>query len=274
MVSGQARSPSRVIGELLAGHPEARSLLTEAGHRAALARSSAADTRRAFAAAQDARTGYEGLRRRLDPRGRCTVNFSIGLLVLVLLGAGLTVLDDIQLGRLLSPAGTALLALAAAAVWLIGAWLAALASRERRKPAVIALASAGALLSFLLAVVHDLGRRDPVFGVLVSVLVLAVAAGTAVLMNRMESARVFAARARWHRAKSAHTAAIRVEQDDIEAMHVATEAWLGVVRAWAAAADGDDEDLVDRTVTLAVTLLEGSLPRGDRVERLLPGEPR
>ncbi len=274
MVSGQARSPSRVIGELLAGHPEARSLLTEAGHRAALARSSAADTRRAFAAAQDARTGYEGLRRRLDPRGRCTVNFSIGLLVLVLLGAGLTVLDDIQLGRLLSPAGTALLALAEAAVWLIGAWLAALASRERRKPAVIALASAGALLSFLLAVVHDLGRRDPVFGVLVSVLVLSVAAGTAVLMNRMESARVFAARARWHRAKSARTAAIRVEQDDIEAMHVATEAWLGVVRAWAAAADGDDEDLVDRTVTLAVTLLEGSLPRGDRVERLLPGEPR
>lgn len=259
---------------MLAGHPEARSLLAEAGHRAALARSSAADTRRAFSAAQDARTGYEGLRRRLDPRGRCTVGFSVGLLVLVLLGAGLAALDDIQLSKLLSQSGTALLALATAAVWLIGAWQAALASRERRKPAIIALASAGTLFAFLLAVVHDLGQRGPVFGVLVSVLVLAVAAGAAVLMIRMEPAPVFAARVRWQRAKGAHQAAVRVEQGDIEAMHVATEAWLSVVRTWAAAADGDDEDLVDRTVTLAVTLLEGSLPPGDRVERLLPGEPR
>jgi len=274
VVSGQTRSPSRVIGELLVGHPEARSLLAEAGHRVALARSSAAGTRRAFAAAQDARTGYEGLRRRLDPRGRCTVNFSVGLLFLFLLGAGLSVLDDIQLSRLLSQTGTALLALAAAAVWLIGAWLAALASREHRTPAVIALASAGTLLGFLLAVVHDLGQRDPAFGALVSVLVLAAAVGAAVLMIRMEPAPVSAARARWQRAKGVHKAAVRMEQGDIEAMDVATEAWLGVVRTWVATAVGGDEDLADRTVTLAVALLEDSLPRGTRVERLLPGEPR
>jgi hypothetical protein len=274
VVSGQARSPSRVIGELLAGHPEAHSLLAEAGHRAALARSSAAETRRTFAAAQDARTGYEGLRRRLDPRGRCTFNFSAGLLVLVLLGALLIVLDDIQLRRLLSPAGTALLALAAAAVWLMGAWLAALANRERRRSAVIALAGAATLLDSLLAVAHMLGQPGPVLGVLVSVLALAVAAGAAVLMIRMEPGRVFLARLRWHRAKSAHEAAVRVEQGDIEAMHVATEAWLGLIRTWAATSAGDDEDLADRTVTLAVSLLEDGLPRRDHMERLLPGDPR
>lgn len=274
MVSGQARSPSRVIGELLAGHPEARSLLAEAGHRAALARSSAAETRRTFAAAQDARTGYEGLRRLLDPRGRCTVNFSAGLLVLILLGAVLTVLDDIQVRRLLSETGAVLLALAAVAVWLVGAWQAALASRERRRGAVIALVVAATFLGSLLAVVHMLGQPGPVFGVLVSVLALAVAAGAAVLMIRMESARVFLARLRWHRAKGAHEAAVRVELGDIEAMHVATEAWLGLVRTWAATSAGDDEDLADRTATLAVSLLEDGLPRRDRVERLLPGDPR
>ncbi len=274
MVSGQARSPSGVIGELLAGHPEAHSLLAEAGHRAALARSSAAETRRTFAVARDARTGYEGLRRRLDPRGRCTVNFSAGLLVLILLGAVLAVLDDIQMRRLLNETGTVLLALATVAVWLIGAWQAALAGRERRRGAVIALVVAATFLSSLLAVVHMLSQSSPVFGVLVSVLALAVAAGVSVLMIRMEPARVFLARLRWHRAKGEHEAAVRVEHDDIEAMHVATEAWLGLVRSWTATSAGDDEDLADRTVTLAVSLLEDGPPRRDRMERLLPGDPR
>jgi hypothetical protein len=274
VVTEQARTPSRVIGDLLAGHPEARSLLAEAGHRAALARSSAADTRRTFAAAQDTRTGYEELRRRLDPRGLRTVNFSVGLVVLVLLGAGLTVLADIQVSGLLSHAGSVLIALAAATVWLTGGWLAALASRESRRPTVIALAGTAALLGLLLAVVHALGRPGTVVGILASVLELAVAVGAAALMTRLESAPVFAARSRWHRAQRAHKAAVRLEQGDIEAMHVATESWLGLVRTWAATAADDDEDLADRTVTLAVALLEGSQPRRDRVERLLPGEPR
>lgn len=274
MVSRQARTPSGGIGELLAGHPEAQSLLAEAGHRTALARSSAADTRRTFAAAQHTRTEYEELRHRLDPRGRCSVNFLAGLLVLVLLGAGLTVLDDIEVGRVLNGTGTVLLALAAAAVWLTGAWLGALASRERRRPAVVALASAATLLGLLLAAVHALGQQGPVFGVLVSVLVLAITAVAAVLMSRMESALVFAARSRWNRARSAHKAAVRVEQGDIEAMHVATKAWLSLVRSWVTEAAGDDEDLADRIVLLAVALLEDGLPRSDRMERLSPGESR
>lgn len=74
------------MGELLAGHPEAASLLAEASHRRALARVSAAAAGRAFATAQAARLRYEELRHRLDPRLRRTVGFGAGLIVLVLLG--------------------------------------------------------------------------------------------------------------------------------------------------------------------------------------------
>ena len=260
MGSGQARTPSGVIGELLAGHPEAHSLLAEAGHRAALARTSAAGSRRMCAAVREARAGYEALRCRLDPRGRCTVDFSVGLLVLVLLGAGLTKLDDIQVCRLLNQTGSVLLAFGAAAVWLTGARLAALASQERRRPTVIALAGTAAFLGFLLAVVHALRQPGLVPGVLVSVLIFAIAAGATFLMLRMEPRPVFVARSRWHRAKGVHRAAVRAEQTRIEAMHVATEAWLDLVRTWATASAGDDEDLVDRTVTLATTLLVDSFP--------------
>jgi hypothetical protein len=132
--SGDPRTPSQILGELLTGHPEAASLLAEASHRRALARSSAANAGQAFAAAQAARLGYTELRHQLDPRSRRTIGFGAGLVVLVLLGAGLTLLDGIELGGMWSlPAD-----LAATAMWLTGAWLAAVASRERRWPLVIA----------------------------------------------------------------------------------------------------------------------------------------
>ena len=61
-------TPAKIIGELLANHPEAASLLAEASHCRALAVCSAADTRLKFAAAQAARLAYEELRHRLEPR--------------------------------------------------------------------------------------------------------------------------------------------------------------------------------------------------------------
>jgi hypothetical protein len=129
-VSGHPRSPSQIIGEMLTGHPEAASLLAEASHCQALARASAAIVRRTFAAAQVTRLGCEGLLHRLDPRRRRTVNFGSGLLIIGLMGAGLTLLDAIELGGMWA----VLPALAITAVWLTGAWLAALACRDRRWP--------------------------------------------------------------------------------------------------------------------------------------------
>ncbi len=257
------------MGELLTGHPEAASLLAEASHRQALARGSAAAGRRAFAMAHGARLHYEVLRHRLDPRVRRTVGFGAGLVVLVLLGAGLTLLDVIELGGMWSLPTD----LAATAMWLTGAWLAAVASREQHWPLVIAGVAAGVLLSLLLMSLHGLGsgpgrpasRESVLFGVLVGVALFVLVVGAAVLMARMESGSLFRARWRWHRAQAAHEAAVRLEQDDQEAMAIATEAWLGLVRTQVSAV-ADDEHLAQETVALATALLESGRPQLSRPE--------
>lgn len=261
MLPGHTQTPSQIMGELLTCHPEAASLQAEASHRGALARSSAANTGQAFAAEQASRLGYEELRHRLDPRRRRTIDFGAGLLVLVLLGAGLTLLDVIQLRGLLGESGAVLPALAAAAVWLTGAWLTALASREHRRPLVLTAVAVAVVLALLLAALYGSGRTSVLFGILVSVFILVFAGGAAVLMGRMESASLFVARWRWYRAQASYEAAVQTEQDDVEAATVATESWLGVVRARASAVADGDEHLVHETMALAVALLESGRPQ-------------
>jgi hypothetical protein len=263
------RTPAEIIGELLTGHPEAASLQAEASNCQALARGSAGYASRAFQAAQAARLGYEELRHRLDPRRVRTVNFGAGLLALILLGAGLTVLDAADLSGPLGPARSVLPALAATAVWLAGAWVAALASRERRPGVCLAAGAAGVLLGLLLAVLRGFGHRNVLFSALVSVLILGLASAAAVLMARMESSSLFAARWRWHRARASHRAAARIEQSDLEAATLATESWLGLVRTRASVLAGD-ERLVQETVALAVDLLESGHSHAFLARRL-PG---
>jgi hypothetical protein len=254
VLPGHTRTPSQIIGELLTRHPEAASLQAEASHRRALARSSAANVSGTFAAAQATRLGYEELRHRLDPRRLRTVNFAAGVLVLVLLGAGVALLDNIQLNGLLGRTGSVPPALAAAAVWLTGAWLTALASRERRWPLVLTAGAAAVVLGLLLAIVHGIGRGSVLYGTLATGFILVLAGGAAVLMARMESASLLVARRRWHRARAAYEAAVQTERDDSEAATVATEAWLGLVRASAVAEA--HAHLTHETVALAVALLE------------------
>jgi hypothetical protein len=55
MLLSQARTPSQIIGELLAGHPEAARLQAEASHCRGLARVAAANVALKFAAAAVAR---------------------------------------------------------------------------------------------------------------------------------------------------------------------------------------------------------------------------
>ena len=249
---------------LLTGHPEAATLLAEASHRRALARISVAHADQAFATAQAARLGYEELRHRLDPRLRRTVGFGVGLVALVLLGAGLTLLDVIELGGMWSLSAD----LAATAMWLAGAWLAALASRERHWQLVIAGVVAAVLLSLLLMSLHGLvggpgspaSRESLLFGALVGVALFVVVVGTSVLMAHMEPGSLFWARRRWHLARAAHEAAVRLEQDDREAMAIATEAWLSLVRTQVSTV-ADDEHLVQETVALATALLEIGRPQ-------------
>jgi hypothetical protein len=264
VLPGDPRTPSQIMGELLTGHPEAASLLAEASHRSTLARISAATARQAFAMAHGARLHYEALRHRLDPRLRRTVSFGAGLVVLVLLAAGLTLLDVIELDGMWSLPTD----LTATAMWLAGAWLAAVASRERHWPLVVAGIAAAVLLSLLLMSLHGLGsgpgrpvsRGSLLFGVLVGVALFVLVVSAAVLMAHMEPGSLFRARLRWHRARAAHEAAVRLEQEDREAMAVAIEAWLSLVRTQAALL-ADDEHLVQETVALAAGLLESGRPQ-------------
>jgi len=267
---GHTRTPAQIIGELLTAHPEAASLQAEASHRRALSRTSAAKVARAFAGAQADRLGYEELRHLLDPRRRRTIHFGAGLVALVLLGGGLALLDLIELSGPLGPGSAAFPAVAAAAVWLTGACLAGLASREGRWPQVLLAAAAALLLGLLLGALYRLGSGDVLLGAAVSVLILILSAGAAVLMARMESASLLVARERWHRSRAAYAAAARIEQDDDEAAAVATESWLGLVRTYASAVAGD-ERLVRETMALAVALLEIGCPQPAVDSREQPG---
>ncbi len=267
MLPGHTRTPAQIIGELLTGHPEAVSLQAEASHCRALARCSAAHASEAFDAAQTARLGYEELRHRLDPRRARTVGLAAGLLTLTLVAAGLTLLDAIELSVVLGPVRSVLPALAAAAVWLAGSWVAALAARERRWGVCLAAGTGGVLLALLLAALRGFSHQNVLFGTLVSALILGLASAAAVLLVRMESSSLFAARWRWRRARASHRAAARIEQRDREAATVATESWLGLVRSRASVLAGD-ERLVRETVALAVDLLESGQSHASLHRRL------
>ncbi len=263
------RTPAQVIGELLETHPEAASLLAEASHCRALAVCSAAITRLKFAAVQAARLAYEELRHRLEPRRRHPINFAVGLLLVLVLGAGLTMLDVIELSGLLDVPRAVLPALAAAAAWLTAAWLSVIAVRQRRWALVAAIMAAALVLGLLLVALHGLGQptahqyasASAVFGALTGTFILALTAGAGALMAYMEPASLLVARRRWHRARTAYEEAVETEHADLRAAAIAAEAWLGLVRARVAAIAAGDENLVQATVAFAAVLVESSRPQ-------------
>ena len=273
MFSGHQRTPAQILSDLLTGHPEAASLLAEACFCLALARGSAATVAQAFASAKAARLHYEALKHRLDPRRLRPVPFEVGLGLIVVLGAELTMLNTIELSGLLEGSRSVLPALAATAVCLTGAWLASLVNRDRRRPLMLAVIGGAVLLGLLLAILHGFdpipswpvgrtdARGDVVFGVLVGLFILVLVVGTAVLMAHTEPASLMVARRRWRRAQAAYDAAVQVAQEDAEAAAIATEAWLSLVRAYAGTAAGDDEDLVQATAVLGAALLESGRPQ-------------
>jgi len=272
MEPGHNLTPWQILHELLTRHPEAASLQAEACHCRALSMCSAAKVRRAFAAAQAARLGYEQLRRRLDPRRRRPIHFGEGLLLAAVLGMGLTVLDGLELGAFLPGVSSVLPTLAATAVWLTVAWLAALAAREHRWTMVAPAVGGAVLLALLLAALHDISLRpgqrtmfgnihqSMVLGMLFGVFLLVLAVGAAVLIARMESASLPVARHRWHRAQASYDQVAGVELADAEAELVTREAWLGLVRSYASDVAAGDQHLVEQTVELAEDLLEHGRP--------------
>ena len=252
-------TPARIIGELLLNHPEAASLLARAAHWQSLAVWSAATTRRKFAAAQAARLAYEKLGHLLEPRRRHLINFVVGLLLLLVLSAGLVVLDLIELGGLRS----VLTALAASAVWLTGAWLGAVVARQRRWTLLAVITGAALLFGLLLVALHDVGPRPDwpaaggraFFGALTCAFILVLTAGAAALMAHLEPASLLAARRRWYQARTAYEQAGETERSDARTAAVAREAWLSLVRTRVTAIAADDDDLVQATVAFAAALV-------------------
>ncbi len=263
--------PAQIIGELLTSHPEAQSLLAEASHCQALAVCSAVITRVKLTTSQSARLAYETLRHRLQPRRRHPIHFGVGLLVLLILSAGLAMLVLIELTGLLGSLDSILPALAATAVWLTLAWLAVIVIRQRRWALIAGIVSAGLMLELLLVALHGLGshpgwpgghdRGSTVFAALTGAFILVLTAGAAVLMANLEPASVLVARQRWHQARAAYEEAVAVEQADAEAAAVALEAWLSLVRAQVTALAAGDEHLVTDTLHLAAGLVESGRPQ-------------
>jgi hypothetical protein len=265
-------TPATIIGELLANHPEAASLLAEASHCRALAVCSAAYTRLKSAAVQAARLAYEQLRHRLEPRRGHPVHFGAGSLLVLMLGVGLAMLNLIELSGLLGGPRSVPLALAATAVWLTGAWLAAVAIRHRRWAVVAGISGAAVLLGLLLVALHGLGPHpgwpasghalvSTVFAALTGTFILVLTTGAAALMTQMEPASLLMARRRWHRARTAYEEAVETEHADVEAAAVAAEAWLDLVRSRVTAIAAGDESIVRATVGLAAVLVESSRPK-------------
>ena len=69
------------------------------------------------------------------------------------------------------------------------------------------------------------------------------------------------ARRRWYRARTAYEEAAETEQADAEAAAIATESWLGLVRARVTAIAAGEEHLAETTVALAAGLVASGRPQ-------------
>jgi hypothetical protein len=133
--------------------------------------------------------------------------------------------------------------------------------------------AAALLLGLLLVALHGSGPRpgwpavsehtrgSMVFGALTGAFILVLTAGAAALMAHMEPASLLVARRRWHRARTAYEEAVEIEQADAEAAAIATESWLGLVRARVAAIAAGEEILAETTLALAVGLVASGRPQ-------------
>jgi hypothetical protein len=228
----------RVTSHVLAAHPEAQSLLNEVGHCQALAEQSAAEAVRRYQVMQAARTGYEELRHRLDPRRTRTVHFGVAMGLLAALFAVLVVLNIITFDGVLAGWVTSV-AVAAAAAWIGCAWLAALALREEQRGRLAVITAAALALDVLLATLHGNAAAQPAdrwyryeVGAVAVLLVFILVVVAAILIARTEPASLLLARRHWQRCRSGYAEAVRIHRADAEAAAVARQGWHGLIQSY------------------------------------------
>ncbi len=261
-------TPQNIVASLLDEHPEALVLLAGAGHRRAVAAYSAHDAGSMLRAAQAARLGYEELRHRRDPRGQRPLDFSVGLLSLLVVSAGLAVLDFVELSGLLGGLLLVASALAATVVWLTASWLGAEAVRQQHWVELTLIAIAAALQAVLLMTLFTFtphpgwpafGASPPgsaVAGIVFGVLILLLTVGAVGIMASLEPTGMLPARRRWQRAQEDYQKAQATSRADLEADAIATQAWLGLVQVWVTALIPGDEQLSQETAALAGAMIE------------------
>lgn len=239
-----------LVGGLLAGNPEARSLLSEASHWRGLAAHSAALADAAGRAADLARLRYEELRHRLDPRGHRRARYAVACALVAAIGVALAGLARIELAPWIDmtaqlagrPAGW-LVATAVAAVWVAGAWLAATTGHPRRALLAVAAVALAALLW---------GLVGTLAAVLYAVLSALLAVTAAALIARAEPATLAQSGRNWRRAARHRDAAVAAAQADAETAAVTRESWLGLVRA---AAAGEDQHVARAAIAVATDMI-------------------
>jgi hypothetical protein len=242
-ILARLRAAHDLVGRVLSGHQEARSLLSEASHRRVLAEQSAAAAADAPRTADLDRLRYEELRHRVDPRAERPLSFWMALVLVVAIGAGLVGLGRIELAAL---PGREIAAAAVAAAWIAGAWLAAGAHREGHAAAAVAAAVTLAALLMALHAVATPGWGRSLAGLLWAVLSGALAVTAAALIRRAEPMALAQARGRWRRARAHHAAAVRTSLADAQSAAIARESWLSLVRS-GAAGRGDEQLTRDAT---------------------------
>jgi hypothetical protein len=238
----------QLVGQVLATHPEAQSLLFEAGHRRALARQSATEVTRMFAVMQAMRLAYEALCHRLDPRHTRTTSFGLALTLQAAIFAVLVALDAVEFTGVL--AGWMRVAdVAAAATWTGLAWLAALALREKRQGLLAAVAAGAGALGALVTALHAAAPLGPHtglryglgVGLLAAFLILTLIAVAAALIVRTEPASLMLARRRWHHSRAEYAAAVCTQRADAEADIIAGQGWRSFLETQAGPSLGGQE---------------------------------
>jgi hypothetical protein len=230
----------KLSDRLLATHPEAQNLFAEAGHCHVLAVQSAAVVTQTFKVMQASRLCYEELRHRLDPCRTRTIHFGVAMTLQAAIFVVLVALDAIEFTGVLT-GWMAVAAVAAAAAWSGCAWLAALAGRKGRRGLLAVITAGAATFGLLLTALHGAaagaGPADMRYRLGVSVgvvlLIFALVAVASVLIRRTEPTSLLIARRRWHRARSAHEAAIRIHRSDAEAATVARQGWRSLIETQA-----------------------------------------
>jgi hypothetical protein len=266
MPTARQQQHRRLVDGLIAADPDVESQLLAASHSHVLASSSAADARTTDQARRAARRRCETLGNIHDPRRRRHVHIAVGFAGCVLAAAALAVLNRLEL-RAILPGSLAAVGLAAAGVWLGGAWCVALARRDDRRGTVMALAAAAVLLDALLSALYAVGAAGywlaDLPGMVAALLIIGVAVAASALMEFTEPAFVANARWTWRRAEATYRQAAKVAGEDAESAAAAMTAWRTLVRSRLGVEVGGDDCLMRECLAYAASVVTaGAAARG------------